>query len=153
MGLKIHKFDDSNDSDWIWSIWSTTYYIFTQTQNTCNLHAFEAEISFMPFSRLYTASRVAVILSGGCEQIIIIISASEARTFRPSWSRRRTWRPPVGPSVRPIRRFVHRLIGSRSRPLHVRSFVRSCMSVHLGSFVRSSAVHSLFFLWPGFNEV
>jgi len=69
------------------------------------------------------------------------------------WSRRRTRRSPVRPSVRPIRRFVHRLIGSRSRPLHVRSFVRSCMSVHLGSFVRASAVHSLFFLWPGFNEV
>jgi len=32
MGLKIHKFDDSNDSDWIWSIWSTTYYIFTHTK-------------------------------------------------------------------------------------------------------------------------
>merc|ERR1712142_750870 len=105
---------------------------FSHTQNTCNLHAFEAEISFMPFSRLYTASRVAVILSGGCERFSS--SPRPKRTFRPSWSRRGTRRSPVRPSVRPIRRYVHRLIGSCSRPLHVRSFVRACSFIKVRSF-------------------
>jgi len=104
----------------------------------------------MPFSRLYTASRVAVILSGGCEQILII-SASEAN-FPPELVSAGDAEI-AGPSVRSsdptVRSSAHRFVFTTV----ARSFVRSCMFVHQGSFVRASAVHSLFFLWPGFNEV
>jgi len=153
MGLKIHKYSTiamiASGSGQFGQLHTT----FSHTQNTCNLHAFEAEMSFMPFSRLYTASRVAVILSGGCEQILIstseanfppeLVSAADAEIAGPS----------VRSSVRPIREYAFIVQPVRSRALHVRLFMHVRSFVHLGSFVRASAVHSLFFLWPGFNEV
>jgi len=75
----------------------------------------------MPFSRLYTASRVAVILSGGCEQILIIISASEANF------------PPELVVVVVVVIVVVGLGGGRGDRRSVRPFVRSD-----GSFIGSS---------------
>jgi len=105
------------------------------------------------FALIYSESRVAVILSGGCEQILI--SASEAN-FPPELVSAADAEI-AGPSVRPfvrsdgpfiVHRFVHTIVARSFVPMHVCSFV------YLGSFVRASAVHSLFFLWPGFdNEV
>merc|ERR1719180_589616 len=147
MGLKIHKYSTiamiASGSGQFGQLHTT----FSHTQNTYNLHAFEAEMSFMPFSRLYTASRVAVILSGGCEQILI--STSEAN-FPPELVSAADAEI-AGPSVRSSDPgvYVHRSTGS----LHVRLFMHVRSFVHLGSFVGASAVHSLFFLWPGFNEV
>jgi len=93
----------------------------------------------MPFSRLYTASRVAVILSGGCEQILIIISASEAN-FPPELvvvvvvvvivvvglGGGRGDRRSVRPFVRSDGSFIGSSVRVHDRCTFVRSFDRAC---------------------------
>merc|ERR1719209_949654 len=83
MGLKIHKYSTiamiaigSGQFGQLHTTFSHKHkirVIYMRLKRKYRVHAF--------FALIYSEQSCGKILSGGCEQILIIISASEARTF------------------------------------------------------------------------
>lgn len=126
-------------------------------------HTHEIRVIYMRLKRKYRSClfRAYIQREQSCGNLIRRLRADSHLRVRSELSARvgfgggRGDRRSVRPSVRPIRRSVHRSsVRSHDRCTFVCSHARLFVRSHLGSFVRASAVHSLFFLWPGFdNEV